>query len=123
MEGMNLRNVNDPSHKSSRSKLGKCQGDCDSDSQCKPGLKCFQRSGYTKVPGCEGRGKKHWDYCRHADLIESPKPKMPVWARGKGKEEVVTEKLNLEDLLILQKEDILVKIGWTMGNPTLQMSI
>ena len=85
MEGMNLRNVNDSSHKSSRIKLGKCQGDCDSDSQCKPGLKCFQRSGYTKVPGCEGQGKKHWDYCTDADLIDSPKPKAPVWARGKGK--------------------------------------
>ena len=58
MEGMNLRDVNDPSHKSSRSKLGKCQGDCDGDKQCKPGLKCFERNGYTKVPGCEGRGKE-----------------------------------------------------------------
>ena len=85
MEGMNLRNVNDPLHKSSRSKLGKCQGDCDGDKQCKPGLKCFERSGYTKVPGCEGRGKRDWDYCIDADLINDPKPEPPVWARGKGK--------------------------------------
>jgi len=85
MEGMNLRDVNDTSHKSSRSKLGKCQGDCDNNSQCKSGLKCFQRSGYTKVPGCEGRGKKDWDYCTDADLIDDPKPKGPVWARGNGK--------------------------------------
>ncbi len=85
MEGMNLRDVNDPSHKSSRSKLGKCQGDCDGDKQCKPGLKCFERNGYTKVPGCEGRGKRDWDYCTDADLINDPKPEPPTWARGKGK--------------------------------------
>jgi len=40
-----------------------CHGDCDKDSDCEKGLKCFQRSGFTSVPGCVGKGKKDWDYC------------------------------------------------------------
>lgn len=32
-------------------KCGLCQGDCDSDSQCAPGLKCYQRDEYEHVPG------------------------------------------------------------------------
>jgi len=44
-------------------KLGRCEGDCDSNNQCMPGLKCKQRNGYEKVPGCTGRGIRGWDYC------------------------------------------------------------
>jgi hypothetical protein len=47
-------------------RCGKCHGDCDSDSQCGPGLRCFQRSGYTKVPGCDTGGSgdvSGYDYC------------------------------------------------------------
>ena len=54
-----------------------CEGDCDNDDDClrKMGSgtlfspfsgirgKCFQRNGYTPVPGCKGTGKKDWDYC------------------------------------------------------------
>jgi len=43
--------------------LEACIGECDNDSQCKSGLKCFQRNGLTPVPGCTGSGKKDWDYC------------------------------------------------------------
>merc|ERR1712139_753429 len=43
--------------------LKKCQGDCDNDSHCDTGLKCFQRMGYTTVPGCTGKGVNHHDYC------------------------------------------------------------
>ena len=43
--------------------LQACVGECDSDSQCGAGLKCFQRDGFTSVPGCIGHGKKDWDYC------------------------------------------------------------
>merc|ERR1719271_1401797 len=43
--------------------LEACIGECDSDAQCKPGLKCFQRTGLGPVPGCAGQGKKDWDYC------------------------------------------------------------
>ena len=45
-----------------RNKLGKCEGDCDA-GQCLPGLKCFERNGYEKIPGCSGSGKPGWDYC------------------------------------------------------------
>merc|ERR550514_699050 len=43
-----------------------CEGDCDYDSHCAPGLKCKQRSGFTQIPGCSmgGKGdKKDADYC------------------------------------------------------------
>merc|ERR1719350_39704 len=43
--------------------LEACIGECDSDAQCKPGLKCFQRTGFTPIPGCSGKGNKDWDYC------------------------------------------------------------
>ena len=53
-------------------KCGVCEGDCDHDSDCAFGLRCFQRdgSGYD-VPGCiaqqarevKGMGKNNWDYC------------------------------------------------------------
>merc|ERR1712032_1300585 len=44
-------------------KLKLCEGDCDNDSHCDTGLKCFQRSGTTTVPGCTGKGVNHHDYC------------------------------------------------------------
>ena len=43
-------------------KLGRCEGDCDG-GQCLPGLKCFQRNGNEKIPGCSGSGTSGWDYC------------------------------------------------------------
>merc|ERR1712166_1419429 len=53
--------------------LGKCQGDCDHNSDCNKGLICSQRSGYSKIPGCSGKGKKDWDYC-----VPKPKPTKAV---------------------------------------------
>jgi hypothetical protein len=41
----------------------KCQGDCDKDSDCADGLKCFQRDRYEAVPGCIGSGWASMDYC------------------------------------------------------------
>ena len=35
-----------------KSKLQHCQGDCDADSDCAAGLKCFQRGAKEKVQGC-----------------------------------------------------------------------
>ncbi len=35
---------------------GECEGDCDSDSDCKDGLLCLQRSGTELVPGCSEAG-------------------------------------------------------------------
>merc|ERR1719409_2333066 len=46
--------------------LKACTGECDADSQCAKGLKCFQRSKGEKIPGCKGNGGgKDWDYCYH----------------------------------------------------------
>ena len=45
---------------------GPCEGDCDSDADCLPGLSCFQRSGSTPVPGCANGGngdRSDVDYC------------------------------------------------------------
>ena len=43
--------------------LNVCQGDCDRDSDCQSGYKCFQRDDYTPVPGCLGQGVSGYDYC------------------------------------------------------------
>ena len=54
-----------------------CQGDCDNDDQCAPGLKCFERSGTTPVPGCRGYGESSKDYCYSDDstpLQPTPSP-------------------------------------------------
>ena len=40
----------------------RCEGDCDSDSDCKAGLTCFQRD-TGSVPGCSGVATTDWDYC------------------------------------------------------------
>ena len=41
---------------SATNKCGLCQGDCDNDSQCEPGLVCAQRGGVERIPGCNGEG-------------------------------------------------------------------
>merc|ERR1712151_543475 len=56
-------------------KLKQCQGNCDNDSQCEKGLKCFQRSGFTAVPGCTGKGVNHHDYCIKPKAKPAPKLK------------------------------------------------
>ena len=46
--------------------LGVCQGDCDVDSDCQPGLRCFQRDFPNQtVPGCKGGENESTltDYC------------------------------------------------------------
>jgi len=50
---------------SSECPLHECAGDCDVDSDCLPGLICFQRAldDSSSVPGCRGKGINHWDYC------------------------------------------------------------
>jgi hypothetical protein len=54
--------------------LDNCQGDCDRDSECKSGLKCFQRTGTQKVPGCTG-DKPEWkgfDFCYKPPVVPTP---------------------------------------------------
>ena len=45
----------------SENKCDRCEGDCDRDSHCKSGLKCFERDGTKHVPGCYGSGVSGWD--------------------------------------------------------------
>ena len=40
----------------------RCEGDCDSNSDCKAGLRCFHRA-FESVPGCSGEGVAGADYC------------------------------------------------------------
>ena len=47
----------------SNKKCGVCEGDCDTNADCKAGLKCFQRKKSEAVPGCNGAGVKGHDYC------------------------------------------------------------
>jgi len=55
-----------------------CMGDCDEDSNCKKGLKCFQRSGQTSVPGCAGAGSsqdtKDADFCYDPSFDAKERP-------------------------------------------------
>jgi hypothetical protein len=47
-------------------KCAKCAGDCDRDTDCLPGLHCFQRSNFAKVTGCATGGAhdvRHYDFC------------------------------------------------------------
>jgi len=47
-----------------------CQGDCDSDADCKNNLHCFKRDGFAPVPGCDGLGTSNYDYC----ILPPPPP-------------------------------------------------
>lgn len=52
----------------SSNRCSACEGDCDSDSDCRPGLKCFQRGQSSDVvPGCATTGyvktTSDHDYC------------------------------------------------------------
>jgi len=50
-------------------RMKRCQGDCDVDANCAPGLKCKQRNAREKVPGCNlgpwnyPKDVSGWDYC------------------------------------------------------------
>jgi hypothetical protein len=45
--------------------LGECEGACETDSDCGPGLFCFSRddNSIRSVPGCSGTGSPGTDYC------------------------------------------------------------
>ena len=59
--------------------LQACTGECDSDSQCASGLKCFQRSNGAAVPGCKGTGGgRKWDYCFDPDWFAPLPPSPPA---------------------------------------------
>ena len=54
--------------------FGMCQGDCDSDAQCRGSMVCYQshKSGNT-ITGCEGRTLAIHDYCYQPLKRSSPK--------------------------------------------------
>lgn len=60
-------------------------GDCDSDSQCKPGLRCYFRSDSSPVPGCNGYGEYSKDYCYDPGIGNTvqarPTPRPPAPTR------------------------------------------
>jgi len=51
--------------------LKRCEGDCGTDLHCDHGFKCFQRDGFTPVPGCSGKGVSGTDYCISEREIEN----------------------------------------------------
>jgi len=52
--------------------IPKCAGDCDRDSHCASGLKCFQRSYGEDVPGCKPGGNRWLDLCYDPSDIGKP---------------------------------------------------
>merc|ERR1719160_2441701 len=67
----------------SSKKCGACEGDCDKDSHCQSGLKCFQRkASSTIVPGCAStgyvKGRTDHDYCYDPKLSPSPPTPAPT---------------------------------------------
>jgi hypothetical protein len=58
-------------------KLAECEGDCDADTDCLPGLICFQREAAREaVPGCVGGEEDNslTDYCIYPELPEGAQP-------------------------------------------------
>jgi len=43
--------------------MSKCEGDCDSDTDCQGTMECFQNDGYDVPPGCTGTVVNAYDYC------------------------------------------------------------
>ena len=69
-----LEVVGDNGSPSSVFPLGRCQGDCDNDSNCAGNLVCYERhsNNQNHVPGCNGTPSQDTDYCvRQEDLPDS----------------------------------------------------
>ena len=69
-----------------RHSLQMCNGECDRDSDCAWGLKCFQRkesNPYEAIPGCIGKGKWGWDYCYRPPGYRGPN--MDSWTGPNGR--------------------------------------
>jgi len=62
-QGTDLETVGNNGNISESASLCSCQGDCDNDKDCAPGLVCFTREGTEGVPGCTGTGEDGHDYC------------------------------------------------------------
>ena len=63
--------------------LEACTGECDRDSDCVAGLKCFQRSNGEPIPGCTGAGSgASWDYCYDPNALRLASPPQFCWGSG-----------------------------------------
>eukprot|EP00984_Skeletonema_dohrnii_P023209 scaffold12278_cov104-Skeletonema_dohrnii-CCMP3373.AAC.9 len=68
--------------------LGLCEGDCDLNSDCQPGLVCQQRTGneleviLEPISGCDGVPEPGEDYCRVADPTAPPTPQATDAVKG-----------------------------------------
>jgi hypothetical protein len=103
-------------------KLGECEGDCDVDSDCLPGLVCFDRNAaFTPVPGCTGGEDDNslTDYCAYPELPPQPSP---------GADLDLDEDFDLagrNDTTTSTKAPTAVTAGPTVGptrNPTAQLT-
>lgn len=56
--------------------LGLCEGECDTDFDCRDGLLCFQRNAFGSVPGCAGGedDSSNSDFCIKEELFVEPVP-------------------------------------------------
>ena len=78
--------------------LGVGEGDCDSHSQCLPGLKCKQRSSFEKVLGHTGKGTSGWDYCYDPKLMTGDGDcykKYEIWENQEYKQPPPEEKTKI----------------------------
>jgi hypothetical protein len=66
--------------------LGECEGDCDSDSDCGPGLRCHMRNNFDPTPGCSGFDASRTDYCvnnnPNSPTAPAPGPAQTIPAPG-----------------------------------------
>ncbi|CAB9509455.1 expressed unknown protein [Seminavis robusta] len=66
--------------------LGLCSGDCDSNSDCRGSLVCFERGRNQPVFGCSGgsRDSSQQDYCISKDSVLAPsdRPALPYTSRN-----------------------------------------
>ena len=69
-----LQHIGNNGEPSSAFPLGECQGDCDNDGDCAPGLVCFQRDDDTPIPGCTGETENTLpgDFCYNPNPTASP---------------------------------------------------
>eukprot|EP00980_Cylindrotheca_fusiformis_P005678 scaffold1184_cov132-Cylindrotheca_fusiformis.AAC.99 len=82
--------------------LGRCEGDCDYDSQCQPGLICFQRHHDDPVPGCASTESSETDYCVDPEPTQSSN-------------EYTAGKLTVQKLGLLLSEGLDARILATTG--------
>ena len=69
-----IQNVGNNGNPSLVFPLGLCQGDCDKNDDCQPGLACYQRVAGESVPGCDGIDDSSTDYCIDPYQLQSIPP-------------------------------------------------